>query len=197
MEILKYKYKPTQVVYYVSHEWKHESTACTDCGGIGILTRKDGKEITCPSCKGKKTYEVKGKRIETVKSDIVEHIEIYIENDEIEITYYLEDKGGLAEKELFETEEDARSTFEKGAVGYEGCSGWTGDPFGAGSHGAIGFTGEVSSSLSNIPKEMWGVHRTHCCSIHGCKYGNNNNCPVYLVIIKQDYPCEECNDENS
>jgi len=188
MEILKYKYKPAQVVYYVSHEWKHESTACTDCGGTGILIRKDGKEISCPSCKGKKTYEVKGKLIETVKSDIIEHIEIYIENDEIEITYYLENKGGLSEKELFDTEEDARSTFEKGAVGYAGCSG---------SYGAVGFMGEFSSIVSNIPKEKWGVHRTHCCSIHGCKYGNNSNCPVYLGIIKQDYPCEECNDENS
>ncbi len=36
-----------------------------------------------------------------------------------------------------------------------------------------------------------GVHRTHCCILHGCKYGDND-CPVYTGIIKQDHPCEDC-----
>lgn len=36
-----------------------------------------------------------------------------------------------------------------------------------------------------------GVHQTHCCSIHGCKYGDDD-CPVYLKEIKQAYPCESC-----
>ena len=36
-----------------------------------------------------------------------------------------------------------------------------------------------------------GVHRTHCCKIHGCKYGDDD-CPVVLGIVKQDHPCEEC-----
>jgi hypothetical protein len=35
------------------------------------------------------------------------------------------------------------------------------------------------------------VHQTHCCIIHGCKYGSDN-CPVELGKIKQKYPCEEC-----
>ena len=39
-----------------------------------------------------------------------------------------------------------------------------------------------------------GVHRTHCCFEHGCKYGEEN-CPVVLGYIKQDYPCESCGDE--
>jgi hypothetical protein len=47
---------------------------------------------------------------------------------------------------------------------------------------------------SNLPEEKWGVHRTHCCSEHGCKYGNDD-CPVVSGDVKQDYPCETCSDE--
>lgn len=36
-----------------------------------------------------------------------------------------------------------------------------------------------------------GVHQTHCCSIHGCKYGDED-CPVVRGVIIQDYPCEDC-----
>lgn len=36
-----------------------------------------------------------------------------------------------------------------------------------------------------------GVHRTHCCKIHGCKYGDPE-CPVENGAIKQEYPCEDC-----
>jgi len=32
---------------------------------------------------------------------------------------------------------------------------------------------------------------THCCIIHGCKYGHED-CPVYLGKIKQVYLCEYC-----
>jgi len=46
-----------------------------------------------------------------------------------------------------------------------------------------------------VPKEKWGVHETHCCILHGCKYGNHDNCPVCQGLIKQEYLCEDC-DEN-
>lgn len=46
---------------------------------------------------------------------------------------------------------------------------------------------------TTIPLEQFGVHRKHCCSKHGCKYGDKD-CPVVLGIIKQDYPCMDCND---
>jgi len=36
-----------------------------------------------------------------------------------------------------------------------------------------------------------GVHRTHCCWLHGCKYGDKD-CPVVTGEIKQEYPCEDC-----
>lgn len=41
-----------------------------------------------------------------------------------------------------------------------------------------------------------GMHRSHCCWIHGCKYGGYD-CPVTDPEIKlaQDYPCEACDDE--
>lgn len=36
-----------------------------------------------------------------------------------------------------------------------------------------------------------GVHKTHCCVLHGCKYGDQN-CPVESKLIAQEYPCEMC-----
>ena len=36
-----------------------------------------------------------------------------------------------------------------------------------------------------------GVHRTHCCILHGCKYGDSD-CPVVNAQVKQDYTCEDC-----
>lgn len=44
---------------------------------------------------------------------------------------------------------------------------------------------------TTIPKDKWGVHEHHCCDKHGCKYGDVD-CPVVLKLIKQKYPCEDC-----
>jgi hypothetical protein len=41
-----------------------------------------------------------------------------------------------------------------------------------------------------------GVHTTHCCDHHGCKYGDDD-CPVVLKTHKQVYPCESCGDFGS
>lgn len=38
-----------------------------------------------------------------------------------------------------------------------------------------------------------GVHVTHCCVLHGCKYGDED-CPVEKGEVEQEYPCEYCND---
>ena len=35
------------------------------------------------------------------------------------------------------------------------------------------------------------VHTSHCCVIHGCKYGDKD-CPVVNKKILQKYPCQEC-----
>ena len=43
--------------------------------------------------------------------------------------------------------------------------------------------------MSNI-----GVHASHCCKWHGCKYGDDD-CPVVLGQVEQEYPCEYCSDE--
>lgn len=40
-----------------------------------------------------------------------------------------------------------------------------------------------------------GTHESHCCSTHGCKYGDDD-CPVRMKLVFQDYPCEVCEDEN-
>lgn len=42
-----------------------------------------------------------------------------------------------------------------------------------------------------IPKERYGVHQSHCCVYHGCKYGDED-CPVAIGEIVQDHGCEYC-----
>lgn len=44
-----------------------------------------------------------------------------------------------------------------------------------------------------MEKNEWGVHEYHCCSMHGCKYGDDE-CPVYAKQIKQMYLCEYCSE---
>lgn len=44
-----------------------------------------------------------------------------------------------------------------------------------------------------MDKSKYGVHQTHCCIIHGCKYGDED-CPVESGEIEQDYDCEDCDD---
>lgn len=46
-------------------------------------------------------------------------------------------------------------------------------------------------TTKTIEKENWGVHETHCCAKHGCKYGDED-CPVVIGFIKQKYDCEDC-----
>lgn len=36
-----------------------------------------------------------------------------------------------------------------------------------------------------------GVHASHCCKWHGCKYGDPD-CPVYNGEVEQLYLCEDC-----
>lgn len=36
------------------------------------------------------------------------------------------------------------------------------------------------------------AHRTHCCEIHGCKYGPSQVCPVARQVWVQAYLCERC-----
>lgn len=50
---------------------------------------------------------------------------------------------------------------------------------------------EKERNIREIPIEEHGVHETHCCKEHGCKY-RDENCPVVLEVIKQKYPCEYC-----
>jgi len=46
-----------------------------------------------------------------------------------------------------------------------------------------------------ISQKKYDIHRTHCCTEHGCKYGDKD-CPVELGLIKQDYICIICLDQN-
>ena len=49
---------------------------------------------------------------------------------------------------------------------------------------------------TTIPRDSWGVHETHCCKRHGCKYGEHDNCPVTLELVEQAYGCETGSDFN-
>ena len=46
------------------------------------------------------------------------------------------------------------------------------------------------------PSYKEDAHSSHCCVIHGCKYGDKN-CPVVIGKIKQEYMCEFCDDYNN
>lgn len=41
------------------------------------------------------------------------------------------------------------------------------------------------------------THRAHCCARHGCKYGHDDKCPVVLGDVKQDMPCEDCEEDEA
>lgn len=73
------------------------------------------------------------------------------------------------------------------------------------------FNEEVHDVLKELTKELmvkYGIgtmetdpeidtspaHRTHCCEIHGCKYGPNQACPVARQVWVQAYLCELCTD---
>ena len=47
------------------------------------------------------------------------------------------------------------------------------------------------TATTSIPESNWGVHESHCCFEHGCKYGYED-CPVTLGLTQQDYRCEDC-----
>lgn len=49
----------------------------------------------------------------------------------------------------------------------------------------------IKSALMRTVVGGMSVHTTHCCVIHGCKYGEDD-CPVALGQEKQEYPCEYC-----
>ena len=46
-----------------------------------------------------------------------------------------------------------------------------------------------------MSKENYGVHITHCCYIHGCKYGDKD-CPVASGEVAQKYTCYYCDEED-
>ena len=46
-----------------------------------------------------------------------------------------------------------------------------------------------------MTEKDYGVHASHCCVKHGCKY-NNPDCPVVNQQIKQAYLCEYCEQDN-
>lgn len=43
-------------------------------------------------------------------------------------------------------------------------------------------------------RENYGVHISHCCYIHGCKYGDTS-CPVASGEVPQQYICYDCQNE--
>lgn len=45
--------------------------------------------------------------------------------------------------------------------------------------------------LNNSAGSTYNPHPSHCCSFHGCKYGDAN-CPVSLGEQDQEHPCERC-----
>ena len=53
---------------------------------------------------------------------------------------------------------------------------------------------KAKAAVCDIPKERWGVHSSHCCFEHGCKYGDAD-CPVENGLIDQEFPCDYCQED--
>lgn len=49
----------------------------------------------------------------------------------------------------------------------------------------------VAVEKAKIHHHKTGVHVSHCCIHHGCKYGDTD-CPVETGRSQQAYPCERC-----
>jgi|ERR1017187_1222748 hypothetical protein len=46
-------------------------------------------------------------------------------------------------------------------------------------------------------KQFVGIHLSHCCLKHGCKYGDGDDCPVESGEMTQEYRCEQCYQDDS
>jgi len=55
---------------------------------------------------------------------------------------------------------------------------------------------EMMPGNEETPPSRLNVHRSHCCVIHGCKYGDDENCPVVTKKYGQVHPCMDCEEEN-
>ena len=49
--------------------------------------------------------------------------------------------------------------------------------------------------LQPEPKNNRCVHTEHCCILHGCKYGDGDECPVENKTKSQSHLCEFCFDD--
>jgi hypothetical protein len=38
------------------------------------------------------------------------------------------------------------------------------------------------------------VHQSHCCALHGCKYGDKD-CPVIIRLVIQTSTCDSCDED--
>lgn len=63
--------------------------------------------------------------------------------------------------------------------------------------GPSGFRRPLTASVERVaaqranPGANLGVHASHCCVRHGCKYGDLD-CPIVGGAVSQEYPCEYC-----
>jgi hypothetical protein len=48
--------------------------------------------------------------------------------------------------------------------------------------------------MSDVDSFEPDSHTEHCCSVHGCKYGDPT-CTVIMGIKEQKHPCEDCEEE--
>lgn len=53
--------------------------------------------------------------------------------------------------------------------------------------------GKFDTFSVNRPMNV-GMHASHCCDKHGCKY-NNENCPVEKGEVKPEFSCEHCDSD--
>lgn len=105
-------------VYYVGQKTIPYYHRCPTCLGEGKLFRTDKSPITCPKCKGEKTFTDSGSIIPSIEKDIIKQIHILVREDRIiEFKYDLENKPGFFGN-LYPTEKMAQKNLPAYVAGY-------------------------------------------------------------------------------
>lgn len=48
------------------------------------------------------------------------------------------------------------------------------------------------TEVSKKQRDAFGSHPSHCCEQHGCKYGDDEDCPVFTSQVEQTGYCPFC-----
>lgn len=114
MATIEHKYSIGDTVIIKEFVYVPEEKKCRLCLGTGTILTKTG-DITCPTCRGKKTFPVttygRGTRKEVAKEGEITSVTVNIFSKALPlIRYGVDYVGGFHEDDIFDTIEEAEAT---------------------------------------------------------------------------------------